>query len=127
MSSETVKKRGRPKKAVSLVEEVIVIEQPAKTRPRKPTTRKPTVPKADEPVTAKTTSTKSRQTQPIVQSQVVGRTSDDEKAAVEKFTNNDAAKQNIPLAAGSDILERAKAFRTIAQSPTFPDGDAARP
>jgi hypothetical protein len=117
MSSETVKKRGRPKKAVILEEEFVVLEQSAKAKPRKSTTKKPAIEDVHEPFRSTKESVKNTENPIKPQPQVDGR-ANGRIGAVKKLSNNDGAKRKTPSIAGSTILQKANAFTAVTQSPT---------
>jgi hypothetical protein len=114
MASETVKKRGRPKKVVSLEEEVIVVEQSSKEKPRTSTTKKPTRKDADEPASSTKRSIKNSENAAKIQSPVNGGANGRNVAAT-SLPNSDAAKQDVPSTARSAILQKATAFKTAAE------------
>lgn len=117
MSSETVKKRGRPKKAVILEEEFVVLEQSAKAKPRKSTAKKPTIEDVHEPFRSTKGSVKNTENPTKPQPQVDGR-ANGRNGAAKTLSNNDGAKQKAPSIAGSTILQKANAFTAVTQSPT---------
>jgi hypothetical protein len=116
MSSETVKKRGRPKKVTTLEEEVIVIEQSPKSKPRKATPKKQTVKDTVEPTkrslepaqTVEDTSAPKSQTK---------RGANGKNSAKSRLANSDTAKPQP--SAGSAILQQATAFANATEQTTL--------
>lgn len=117
MSSETAKKRGRPKKTVILQEEFLVLEQPSKTKPKKSTTKKPSIEDAHELFKSAKESTKNTENPAKPQSPVDSR-ANGRKGGSKKLPNNDGAKQKPLSNAGSTILQKVNAFKTGTESPT---------
>src|SRR2546423_683175 len=108
MSTDAVKKRGRPKKAVKLEEEVSVIEESSKPKQRKPTSRKQTGKAAKESAKSLSDSNKAAEGLSASGLLVKGR------ANGRNVVNSGAAKHNTPSTAGSATLQQATAFTTAA-------------
>jgi hypothetical protein len=117
MSSETAKKRGRPKKTAILQEEFLVLEQPSKTKPRKSTTKKPCIEDAHELFKSTKESIKNTETPAKPQSPVDSR-ANGRNGGSKKLPNNDGANQKALSSAESTILQKANAFKTVTESPT---------
>jgi hypothetical protein len=118
MSSEPVKKRGRPKKAVTLEEEVIVIEQSSKSKPKKATPKKQTVRETAEPTKQLSEPTETTEDTPISRSQTK-RGANGRNSAKSTLANGNTAKPKLPSSAGSAILQHATAFTNVPEQTTL--------
>jgi hypothetical protein len=118
MSSEAVKKRGRPKKAVTLEGEVIVIEQSSKSKPRKATPKKQTVKETAEPTKPLSKPTETAEDTPISKSQTK-KGANGRNSAKSTLANSDTAKPKLPSSAGSAILQQATAFTNVTEQTTL--------
>jgi hypothetical protein len=118
MSGETVKKRGRPKKAATLEEEVIVIEQSPKSKPRKAIPKKQTVKETAEPTKRLLEPTETVEDTPVSKSQTK-RGANGRNSAKSTLANSDTAKPKPPSNAGSAILQQATAFTNVTEQTTL--------
>ena len=118
MSSETVKKRGRPKKAATLEEEVIVTGQSSKSKPRKATPKKQTVKETAEPTKRSLEPTETVEDTPVSKSQTK-RGANGRNSAKSTLANSDTAKPKPPSNAGSAILQQATAFTNVTEKITL--------
>ena len=117
MSSEAVKKRGRPKKAVTLEEEVIVIEQSSKSKLRKAAPKKQTVRETVEPTKPLSEPTETAEDTPVSKSQT-RKGANGRNSARSTLANSDTAKPKLPSSAGSAILQQATAFTNVTEQTT---------
>lgn len=118
MSSEAVKKRGRPKKAVTLEEEVIVIEQSSKSKPRKATPKKQTVRETAEPTKRLSEPTETAEDTPVSKSQTK-KGANGRNSAKSTLANSDTAKPKLPSSVESAILQQATAFTNVTEQTTL--------
>jgi hypothetical protein len=114
MSTVTAKKRGRPKKAVNLEEEAILVENSPEQKPKKSAFRTQAVKDTKAPTTSFSVSPKVAEDASIFKSKVK-RGGNGRNVAATKLVTNDSAKQKAPSSAGSAILQKAKAFTTSAE------------
>jgi hypothetical protein len=114
MSTVTVKKRGRPKKAANLEEEALLIEKSPEPKPKKSALRTKTAKDTKEQATSLPVSPKVAEDAPVFQSQVE-RGGNGRNVAATKLVTSDPAKQKATSTAGSAILQKAKAFTTSAE------------
>jgi hypothetical protein len=118
MSSEAAKKRGRPKKAVALEEEVIVIEQSPKSKPRKATPKKQTVRETVEPTKPLPEPTETAEHTPVSKSQTK-KGANGRNSAKSTLANSSTAKPKLPSSTGSAILQQATAFTNVTEQTTL--------
>jgi hypothetical protein len=118
MSSETAKKRGRPKKAATLEEEVIVIGQSSKSKPRKAIPKKQIVKEPAEPTKRLLEPTETVEDTPVSKSQTK-RGANGRNSAKSTLANSDTGKAKPPSNAGSAILQQATAFTNVTEQTTL--------
>jgi hypothetical protein len=118
MSGETVKKRGRPKKAATLEEEVIVIEQSSKSKPRKAIPKKQTIKETAEPTKRLVEPAETVEDTPVSKPQTK-RGANGRNSARSTMANSDTAKPKPSSNAGSAILQQATAFTNVAEQTTL--------
>jgi hypothetical protein len=118
MSSEAVKKRGRPKKAVTLEEEVIVIEQSSKSKSRKATPKKLTVRETAKPTKPLSEPTETAEDTPVSKSQTK-KGANGRNSAKSTLASSDTAKPKLPSSVGSEILQQATAFTNVTERTTL--------
>lgn len=117
MSTEAVKKRGRPKKAIDVKHEIVVLEEPSKAKPKKSTTRRKTIQEDTENAPLSNETTKPVRKAPASRKKHNGALN----LSLQKAPNlgdlkDDAAKAN----GGSAILQQATAFASNAPE-LYPD------
>src|SRR3954451_19671586 len=115
MFSETVKKRGRPKKAVTFEEDVIVIEQSSKSKPRKAIPKRQTIRETAKPTKGLSEPTETSEDPPVSKSQT--KKGANGKSSAKSTLANSEPK--LPSSAGSAILQEATAFTNVTEQTTL--------